>query len=147
MFKLEELRNFLKMNKCDFEIIKHDKPIISLQDASQYFDIEKAVPTFIMDTNIGLVALITKPSCGKIDFKSLNKKLNFSKFKMANKDKISKIGYEIGSIPLIGHNLPCIFDKSLLKYDYIYGGSGDELHTLKISPNDVLKSNNTIKTI
>jgi len=56
-------------------------------------------------------------------------------------------GYKAGSIPLIGHNLPCVFDDCLLDYDYIYGGSGDELHTLKIAPNDVMRLNNIIKHI
>lgn len=148
MLNLNELIIFLKSNDSSFEIIRHDNPIISTQDAAKYFDIEKAVPTFIMDTDIGLLALILSSKRGRIDFKVLKQELGFLKFKMADKVKIQKeIGYQIGAIPLVGHNLPCIFDESILEYDYIFGGSGDELHTLKIVPSDVLRLNNVIKRI
>lgn len=147
MGSIIELEIFLRNNHSDFEILNHDTPIISTQDAAKYFDIEKAAPTFIMETEQGLVALIVSSKHGKIDFKSIKKSLGFSKFKMANREKVEKsIDYEIGSIPLIGHNLPCVFDKSLLEHDYIFGGSGDGLYTLKIAPNDVWRLNTVIKT-
>jgi prolyl-tRNA editing enzyme YbaK/EbsC (Cys-tRNA(Pro) deacylase) len=78
----------------------------------------------------------------------MRQKLGFSKLKMADREKVQKItGYSAGAIPLIGHKLPCVFDDCLLDYDYIYGGSGDELQTLKITPNDVMCLNNVIKHI
>jgi len=148
MFSMIELRDFLENNNSDFEILAHSTPIISTQEAAKYFDIEKAAPTFIMETDQGLVALIVSSNRGKIDFKAIKQNLGFSKLKMADREKVQKMtGYEIGVIPLIGHNLPCVFDDCLLNYDYIYGGSGDELHTLKITPNDVIRLNNVIKHI
>ena len=75
-------------------------------------------------------------------------KLGFSKCKMADKEKVKiSTGYEVGSVPLIGHNLPCIIDEHLLGFNYLYGGSGDEHHTLKIAPNDVLRLSNVIMNI
>lgn len=56
-------------------------------------------------------------------------------------------GYQAGAVPLIGHNLPCVLDNDLLENDFIYGGSGDEHHTLKIAPGDVLRLNNVIHFI
>ncbi len=71
--------------------------------------------------------------------------LGYSKLKMASADKIEKqTGYKVGSIPIIGTNLPCIFDNRLLEFDYIYGGTGDELITLKINPHDVKRLNSVI---
>jgi hypothetical protein len=32
---------------------------------------------------------------------------------------------EPGQIPLIGHNLPCIIDKRIFKYKFVYGGTGN----------------------
>ncbi|MNN70372.1 YbaK / prolyl-tRNA synthetases associated domain protein [compost metagenome] len=64
---------------------------------------------------------------------------------MAEKSLVQELtGYPAGAIPLIGHRLPCIFDHRLLAFDYVYGGSGDELHTLKIAPNDVIRLNDVI---
>ena len=148
MFSMIGLRDFLENNNSDFEILAHDTPIISTQDAAKYFDIEKAAPTFIMETDRGVVAFIISSKRGKIDFKAIKQNAGFLKLKMADRENVQKMtGYETGSIPLIGHNLPCVFDDSLLKYDYIYGGSGDALHTLKINPNDVIRLNNVIKHI
>ena len=148
MLSIIELEDFLRINDCDFEILEHDTPIISTQDATKYFDIEKAAPTFIMDTEQGLVALIVSSKYGRIDFKVMKQKLEISKCKMADKERIkTATGYEIGTIPLLGHNLPCIVDENLLSYDFIYGGSGDGLHTLKIAPNDIMRLNNVIKRI
>ncbi len=143
MFSIEQLEEYLKQNHCDFEIIKHDEPIISTQDAAKYFDINKAAPTFILQSEAGLVALIISSQYGKIDFKKLKAELSFSKLKFADKDIVKEVtGYTVGSIPLIGHNLICAMDRTLLQYDYIYGGTGDEYHTLKIAPLDVFKLSN-----
>ncbi len=145
MLSLLELQDFLENNAADFEMILHDKPIISTQDAAQYFDLEKASPVFIMETEQGFLAYIASVNNKKIDFKEIGKSLGYSKFRLAKAEQIQKItGYAIGSIPLIGHNLPCVFDKKLLEHDYIYGGSGDLYHTLKITPSDTIRLNNTL---
>ena len=146
MLTTDKLETFLKDNHCDFSILTHDSPIISTQDAAKYFDIEKAAPTFIMDTEQGLIALIAGSKRGRLDFNEMKQALGFSKLKMADKAAIENAtGYKAGSIPLIGHELPCVFDNRLLENDYIYGGFGNEFRTLKITPNDVLRLNNVIK--
>ena len=148
MLSIAELENHLRNNNSVFEIIAHNSPILSTSDATKYFDIKKAAPTFVMDTEQGLVALIVSSKRGKIDFKLIGQNLGFAKFKLADKEKTEKtIGYQVGAIPLVGHNLPCVFDNILLEHDYIYGGSGDELYTLKITPHDIVRLNNVIKYI
>ena len=145
---IEQLDVYLTNNNCDFEIIQHDEPIYSTIDAKKYFDINKAAPTFILQTENGLTAFIVSSGYGRIDFNLLKQQLKFLKLKMADKDTVHEaIGYNVGEIPLIGHNLQCIFDKSLLNFDYIYGGTGNKYYTLKISPCDVMRLNNVIKTI
>jgi len=146
MLSMNELRAFLERNNCDFELLAHEKPIVSTLDAAQYFDIEKAAPTFIMETEQGLTALIVSSKRGRMDFKAMKRELGFSKLKMADSGKVLEMtGYETGAIPLIGHRLPCVFDDWLLVFDYIYGGTGDSLHTLKINPADVIRLNNVVK--
>lgn len=145
MFTLEELAQYLQQNDSNFELIAHLEPIRSTQDAEQYFDIKKAAPTLILQTNLGLTAFIASSQRGRIDLSSLKQGFGYTKLKMADKkDVLDLTGYPPGAIPLIGHGLPCIFDKSLLALDYIYGGSGDEVHTLKIAPADVFRLNHVI---
>lgn len=49
--------------------------------------------------------------------------------------------YLTGCIPLVGLEIPCIFDKKLHCHDFVYGGTGEELLTLKIRPKDLMAVN------
>lgn len=144
---LSELSDLLIQSEYDYEIIRHVEPILKTKDASRYFDYSKAAPVFIIKTEKGFYALIVSNQYDRLDFKKLAPDLGFSKVKLAEKSDVLKItGYEVGAVPLIGHNLPCLFDKKLLTFDYIYGGTGDKFHTLKINPEDVIRSNsNTVE--
>lgn len=52
---------------------------------------------------------------------------------MSHREKIEKKhGYKVGWIPLIGHELPCIFDDDLLMYDSVYAKKLVE-HTIQIA--------------
>ena len=79
---------------------------------------------------------------GRLDFEKLKIQLGFEKLEMADRKKVEKqTGYLTGCIPLVGMGIPCVFDKKLLRHDFVYGGKGDELLTLKINPMDLLKVN------
>lgn len=148
MLSLDELKKYLNENNCEFGIIAHGSPIILTSDAAKYFDSQKSAPTFILQTEQGLIALIASAQRGRLDFTSIKKAAGLQKMKMADKAEILKItGYHVGAIPLVGHGLPCIFDKHLLALDYVFGGSGDEYHTLKITPFDIVRLNNIIAYI
>ena len=145
---LQELKALLNSANADYELIEQDMPILSTNDAERFFDVEKAAPTFILQNEAGLLACIVLGNRGRLDFEQLKQQLGYNQLKMADRKKVAQqTGMQIGMIPLVGHGLPCIFDDSLLEYDYIYGGTGDELVTLKILPSDVKRLNNIIATI
>lgn len=140
MLTIPQLTQYLQDKQAYFEIIEHTSPILSVKDAEKYFDSNKAAPVFIMKTEKGLLALIISTQRGRMDFKQMGKNLGYTKFKMADRDEIARVtGYEAGAIPLIGHGLPCLMDKQLLELDFLYGGSGDVCHTLKITPQDIVR--------
>ena len=146
--EISELSSMLSRQGVDFEIIRHEMPIMSLSDASRYFPVEKSAPVLVVQTERGLIAFIIGFGRGRLDFQSLKISLGFSKMKMADKNVVfSQTGYKTGAIPLIGLAIPCIFDQSLLKYDFIYGGTGNPFYTLKIAPGFVKKLNNVIACI
>ncbi|PXV59369.1 prolyl-tRNA editing enzyme YbaK/EbsC (Cys-tRNA(Pro) deacylase) [Dysgonomonas alginatilytica] len=148
MLTLIELSELLTKSECDYEIIQHDKPILKTEDADEYFDSSKAAPVFIVKTEKGFYAMILSNQYNRIDFKKLALDLGFSKIKLAEKSDVLKVtGYEVGSIPLIGHDLPCLFDKVLLAFDYIYGGTGNKFHTLKIKPQEIIKLSSDVVEI
>ena len=148
MLTLDELAELLINSECDYEIIEHDKPILKTDDADEYFDSSKAAPVFIVKTEKGFYALVASNQYNRFDFKKLALDSGFSKIKLADKSDVLKVtGYEVGTVPLIGHNLPCLFDSKLLDFTYIYGGTGDKYHTLKIAPQDILRLNKNVLEI
>lgn len=137
-----ELETFLRENHADFELLRQDRPILSAADAAEYYPPEKAAPMLVLQTENGLIGCAVSAGRGRLDFEALKQKFHYEKLKMADRAKIKKLtGYEAGAIPLIGLGLPCLFDSSLLQHDYLYGGSGDALVTLKIAPRDVMRLN------
>jgi Cys-tRNA(Pro)/Cys-tRNA(Cys) deacylase len=142
---INEISQTLNNRNADFEIIKHDKPILSKMDASGIFNIEETAPTLILETDKGYMALIISGERDKIQFKQLKKLMNCSKLQLADQGKLQEeLNLTAGQVPLIGHNLPCIINKKIFNYPYVYGGTGDSFYTLKIKPDDLVKSNNVI---
>lgn len=142
---VEDLKARLIQQIADFEIICHDKPIKSKNDALGYFNVEETAPTLIIQTEDVFYALIISGERNRVDFDKIKNILGCRKFEMANKTQImEKLNVVPGQVPLIGHELPCIIDNRIFKYSYVYGGTGDLYHTLKITPNDLIKANNVI---
>lgn len=145
MYSVQELEAVLRRAPADFELIRQEAPILSAADAAPYYDVRKAAPTFILQTEGGLIACTLSANRGRMDFEAMKERFGFAKLKMADRKKVLReTGYEVGTIPLVGHGLDCIFDDALLEYDYVYGGTGDALVTLKIAPGDVKALNRII---
>ena len=147
---MENLKAILNESKYDYEIIKHERKIYSAQDGAEYFGIEigQTAPTLILSTDNGLMALIISGSKGKTDFDKLEDELGFIINGLASKKSIEKsLGVSAGAIPLVGHGLPTIIDSKLYKYDFVYGGTGNEDYTLKISPEALVQLNDVIAEI
>lgn len=132
----------LEQSGVQYEIIRQEKPIRSAADAEGYYPLEKSAPTFVLQTENGLLGCFASFQNGRLDFEALKARFGFQKLKMADRKKIKTLtGYDAGSIPLVGLDIPCLFDQKLLRHDVVYGGTGDEFATLKISPADLLKLN------
>jgi Cys-tRNA(Pro)/Cys-tRNA(Cys) deacylase len=146
--EIENLKQTLKENLVDFEVIHHEKPIKSRNDALCYFKLEEMAPTLILKSNNTFYALIISGGRSRVDLNKIKELLACEILQMASKKEVlEKINIETGRIPLVGHNLPCIIDEGLFKYDFVYGGTGDFMHTLKIRPKDLERMNNTILKI
>jgi len=139
---INDLKAVLDAAECRYEIIQQDKSILSATDAEGIYPTEKAAPTFVLQTEYGLIGCIVSMQNGRLDFEKLKAQFGFKKMKMADKKKIEKeTGYSVGAVPLVGLGLPLILDKKLLCHDFVYGGTGNEFLTLKVKPDDLAKVN------
>ncbi len=133
-------------NAC-YELIRTQQPIRSVKDGVKILDIEagQTAPVLVLNSDKGFYAVIISGERGKIDLQSIAKLLDCKSIEMADKAEVLKVtGYAPGRIPLVGHGLPCIIDRRLLQYPFIYGGSGDFVVTLKIEPQALYDLNTVI---
>jgi len=145
---MEELRIWLNNSDVDFEILPNEKPILTVNDALGFYEICETAPTLIIKSEKGYFALLLSGDRGRIDFKQIKKILQCKKVRMASEDEVLEtIGFEAGSVPLVGHRLPCVLDQHLLNVPYVYGGVGNANFTLKINPRDLIKVNDIVAEI
>lgn len=143
---LDILRSMLEQHKADYEILSHNRPLISRSDAARVFDLVKAAPVFILEADGDLAALTTSAARGRIDLKALSREVGYTTLRpVPEADLLVRTGCAPGRVPLVGHGLPVIFDEVLLRHDYVYGKTGDVLHTLKIRPLDLMRLCNVVK--
>lgn len=143
---MESIRSLLQENNIQFEFIQHDIPIRTAQDGARYFgiDIGQTAPTLILKTDKGYYAVAISGN-RNVDFDNIASLLGCKKVKLASSKEVKDItGYNVGSIPLIGLNLPYIVDKRLFQNLFIYGGSGNSTYTLKVNPCALRKINNCV---
>ncbi|HFJ9441512.1 MULTISPECIES: aminoacyl-tRNA deacylase [Bacillus] len=146
---MEELQGILEKSNYTYEIIEHEKPILSRQDGSEYFGIEvgQTAPTMILTTDKGFFGLIVSGSRSKVSFEKIAYILGCSKVKLASPEEVQKItSFQVGSVRMVGLGLPCVIDKRLFHYDYIYGGTGQSTFTLKLEPQALMELNQVIAT-
>lgn len=149
VFLLETLQGILERSKYTYEIIQHEKPILSKQDGTKYFGIEvgQTAPSLILKTDKGFFVLIVSGSRSKVDFEKIADVLGCSKVKLASPEEVQKVtGFQVGSVRMVGLDLPCVIDKRLFQYDFIYGGTGQSTFTLKIEPQALNELNQVIVT-
>jgi prolyl-tRNA editing enzyme YbaK/EbsC (Cys-tRNA(Pro) deacylase) len=149
VFLLEALQGILERSKYTYEIIQHEKPILSKQDGTKYFGIEvgQTAPSLILKTDKGFFVLIVSGSRSKVNFEKIADVLGCSKVKLASPEEVQKVtGFQVGSVRMVGLDLPCVIDKRLFQYDFIYGGTGQSTFTLKIEPQALNELNQVIAT-
>ncbi len=145
---MKKLSEILNNSPFLFEIIQHEKPIRSREDGKEFFGIEfgQTAPTLVLKSDQDeYFALIISGKRDRIEFDKIAELLGCSKVKLASpKDVKTVTGFEVGSVRMVGLDLPCIIDKELFNYDYIYGGTGELNYTLKIEPKALEKLNRVI---
>ena len=134
---MDKVQSILGNSSYEYEFIFHEKQIYSAAEGADFFGIEpgQTAPTLIVKADTGCFSIIFSGSSAHLDFEHIAKLLNVSQVKLVNKDKVRKItGFNPGDTPMVGLALPTVFDKKLLQYPFVYGGSGLPNRTLKIAP-------------
>lgn len=143
---MDTLKTILQETKIQFEIIHHEKQIRTAQEGADYFGIkvDQTATTLILKSEKGYFAMIVSGNRGRVNLEDVSRILGCNQLKMATPKEIHQItGYTVGSVPL-AISLPCIVDKGLFRYPFVYGGTGEPASTLKIVPNALEKLNQVV---
>ncbi|MFB6467894.1 aminoacyl-tRNA deacylase [Cytobacillus sp. Hz8] len=146
---MNDLQEILERSEYKYELIHHEKPILTRQDGSEYFGIEvgQTAPSLILKTDKGFFVLIVSGNRSRLDFESIADMLGCRKVKLASPKEVQKVtGFEVGSVRMVGLDLPCVLDISLFDYDFVYGGTGQSTFTLKIEPQALIQLNQVVTT-
>jgi prolyl-tRNA editing enzyme YbaK/EbsC (Cys-tRNA(Pro) deacylase) len=139
--------NLLATCPYNYELINHPHPIRTVTDGMKHFQIEagQTAPTLILNADDSIYAMIISGSQKRLDFHAIASVLGCNHVTLAKPKEVEIVtGFIIGNIPMIGHSIPCILDNRLLNYSFVYGGTGNPLVTLKISPQALSQLNNVV---
>ncbi|MEK8127160.1 YbaK/EbsC family protein [Paenibacillus filicis] len=143
---MDHLKAILQERGIHYEIIHHEKQIRTAQEGADYLGIElgQTAPTLVLKSEKGYVAMIVSGNRGRLDLEEISSSLGCSQLKIATPKEVQQItGYTVGNVSL-ALSLPCIVDRRLLQYPFVYGGTGEPGSTLKIAPTDLEKLNQVV---
>lgn len=143
---MDNVRTILQESGVQFEILHHEKQIRTAQEGADYFGIEigQTAPTLVLKSEKGYFAMIVSGSRGRVNLEDVSRILGCKQLKMATPKEVQQItGYTVGSVSLV-LSLPCIVDRELFRYPFIYGGTGEPTSTLKVIPNALEKLNQVV---
>ncbi len=144
---MDKLRTILEQSGVQFEIIQHEKTIRTAQEGVDYLGIEigQTAPILILKSENGHFSLIKSGDRGRVDLQEIGAVLGYDQLQTATPREVLQItGYSIGTVPLVGLPFPCILDRGLFRYPFVYGGTGQPESTLKITPDALEKLNQVV---
>ncbi|MGG3508536.1 YbaK/EbsC family protein [Paenibacillus lautus] len=143
---MDKIKTILQEKKVQYEIIHHEKQIRTAQEGAEYLGIEigQTAPTLVLKSEKSYFAMIVSGDRGRINLEEVTGMIGCNQLKMATPKEVQQItGYTVGSVSLVT-SLPCIVDKGLFRYPFVYGGTGEPVSTLKIAPNALEKINHVV---
>jgi len=138
------LETILQEYKVTYEIIHHAGTIRTAKEGAALLGIEigQTAPTLVLRSDNEFFGLILSGARGRVDLDKISNILDSQNLKMATPEEVKQVtGCTVGSVPLVGHSLPCVIDRMLSRHPYVYGGTGSPTSTLKIKPTDLERVN------
>ncbi|MFC4600384.1 aminoacyl-tRNA deacylase [Cohnella hongkongensis] len=85
----------------------------------------ETAPTLVLKSEKGYFAMIVSGNRGRVNLDEISGVLGCGQLEMAAPKEVRQItGYTVGSVSLVV-SLPCIVDKKLFRYPFVYGGTGE----------------------
>ncbi|MEA1910085.1 MAG: YbaK/EbsC family protein [Spirochaetota bacterium] len=140
----EKMKKILKLNNIHCQHLSFNKSCHSVQDAASAANAstEDFVKNICMiDQKGNLIVAIVKGS-NRVSTSRVGKALNIERPRTATPDEIlERTGYPCGGTPSFGYKAIFLIDPLVMEKDSVYTGGGSENSLIKISVEELQKSN------
>jgi Cys-tRNA(Pro)/Cys-tRNA(Cys) deacylase len=143
-----DLKKYLEENKIWYEFVQREETIHA-KDAAKSAGIElrllsKSLVLLDQDKT-PYIAII--PGNMKLSFNKIKSVLSVKKIRLCPFDEtINYSGYLPGETPPVYHkaNMKSVLDKHFLESEYMYGGGGERVLSVKLKVEDVIRLNSAV---
>ena len=137
---------FIEAHNLDAEIISTPDGVPTVETAATALgvDVDQIVKTLVFVDSRDRLVIAIACGIGKVDRRKLANAAGTSKLKLASSDQvIESTGYPPGGVAPI--DLPedtiVIVDENVAAQPVVYGGSGTDLHMMRIRTEDIIRLN------
>ena len=147
MSKLEEVKQFIKENNIQAEIIEHKKSGLTSESASEAtgVKIEQIIKTLLFIGKNKDLAIVICQGNKRVDAKKLSEISGLKKSRLATAEELRQLlGAEPGGTPPIclPEDIPKFMDRNVMEQEFVVGSAGTEFTGLKLRPSDIVKFTN-----
>jgi prolyl-tRNA editing enzyme YbaK/EbsC (Cys-tRNA(Pro) deacylase) len=137
---------FIEAHDLDAEIISTPEGVPTVETAATALgvDVDQIVKTLVFVDSQDRLVIAIACGTGKVDRRKLADTAGTSKLKLASSDLvIESTGYPPGGVAPIDlpQNAIVIVDDNVAAHPIVYGGSGTDLHMMRIRTEDIIRLN------
>lgn len=146
---LHRVQEFIAQHDLDAEILScpDGVPTVEMAAAALGVPVDRIVKTLVFASSTGQLVIAIACGLDRVDRSKLAKLTGASKLKLASAQLVlDGTGYPPGGVAPV--DLPShaivIVDRRVLDQPIVYGGSGTDLHMMRIRPQDIVRLNDAI---
>ena len=144
MSKINEVKEFIKQNGIQAEIIEHKESGLTSEEAAKATGVklEQIIKTILFVGKKKDLAIVICQGNKKVDGRKLSEISGLKKPRLARTDELKEfLNTEPGGTPPIclPEEIPKFIDKGVMGQEFVIGSAGSEFVGLKIRPSDIVK--------
>lgn len=143
----ERVQRFIDRHELDAEIVSTPQgvPTVELAARALHVSVDQIIKTLVFTTPGGQLVIAIACGTGRVDRKKIASIAGVDKLKLAPAQVVlDATGYPPGGVAPV--DLPTdaivIVDQRVLAQPAVYGGSGTDLHMMRIRTADIIRLNN-----
>lgn len=139
--KVKRLKNFLEKENIEANFFEFSEPTLTVEDAARQLEVkpEKIVKSVVFKDKKENPLISVVSGNTEVDEEKLAK-IHGSEVNIAKAREVEDfLGYKVGEVPPIGHDLKTFVDSKVMEFDKVIAGGGSTHTLVELSPNDIVE--------